>query len=270
MRSDTRSRERQEDELSSGLDLFFSHRNASRALQGVVVLGAFAILSCASLAQTPDQSASKSRAHVDAASDTASSTAPMKTIGNKNAPITMELYSDYQCPSCGGFFEATLRPMIDTYVAWGKVYLVHHDFPLQKHPYSGQAARWANAAAKIGKFQEVDAALYDSQAKWAAEGDMGKFVAAAMSPRDFKRVQAIMKNCTSPAPMTKAASAAPQVDRGCPVDEYIAQDIELGYQLPVKGTPTFVIHYKGQNYPAEPGGVTWPILKQFFDNLLSQ
>lgn len=256
--------------MSSGLDLFFSHRNASRALQGVVVLGAFAILSCASLAQTPDQSASKSRAHVDAASDTASSTAPMKTIGNKNAPITMELYSDYQCPSCGGFFEATLRPMIDTYVAWGKVYLVHHDFPLQKHPYSGQAARWANAAAKIGKFQEVDAALYDSQAKWAAEGDMGKFVAAAMSPRDFKRVQAIMKNCTSPAPMTKAASAAPQVDRGCPVDEYIAQDIELGYQLPVKGTPTFVIHYKGQNYPAEPGGVTWPILKQFFDNLLSQ
>jgi protein-disulfide isomerase len=270
MRSDMRSRERHGGELSSGRDRFFSHRNASRALQGVAVLAAVAILSCASLAQTPDQSASKSRAHAGAASDTAASTVPTKTIGNKNAPITMELYSDYQCPSCGGFFETTLRPMIDTYVAWGKVYLVHHDFPLQKHPYSGQAARWANAAAKIGKFQEVDAALYDSQAKWAVDGDMGKFVAEAISPRDFKRVQAIMKGCTSPAPMTKAASGAPQADRDCPVDEYIVEDILLGYQLPVKGTPTFVIHYKGQNFPAEPGGVTWPILKQFFDNLLSQ
>jgi protein-disulfide isomerase len=256
--------------LNSGLDRFFSGRNVSRALQGVAVLAAVAILSCASLAQTPDQSAGKSRAHAGAASEPAASTVPMKTIGNKNAPITMELYSDYQCPSCGGFFETTLRPMIDTYVAWGKVYLVHHDFPLQKHPYSGQAARWANAAAKIGKFQEVDAALYDSQAKWAVDGDMGKFVEGAMSPRDFKRVQSIMKNCTSPAPMTKAANGAPQADSGCPVDEYIVQDVLLGYQLPVKGTPTFVIHYKGQNFPAEPGGVTWPILKQFFDNLLSQ
>jgi protein-disulfide isomerase len=243
---------------------------ASRALQIFVVLAAVAIFSGTILAQTPDQSASKSRAHAGEASEPAASAVPMKTIGNKNAPITMELYSDYQCPSCGGFFENTLRPMIDTYVAWGKVYLVHHDFPLQKHPYSGQAARWANAAAKIGKFQEVDAALYDSQAKWAVHGDMGKFVAGAMSPRDFKRVQAIMKNCTSPAPMAKAASAAPQADGGCPVDEFIVKDIELGYQLPVKGTPTFVIRYKGQNYPGEPGGVSWPILKQFFDNLLSQ
>lgn len=133
--------------MISGLDRFFSRRSASRALQVVLALAAVAILSCASLAQTPDQSASKSRAHAGAASDTADSTVPMKTIGNKNAPITMELYSDYQCPSCAGVFENTLPPMIDTYVAWGKVYLVHHDFPLQKHPYSGQAARWANAAA---------------------------------------------------------------------------------------------------------------------------
>jgi protein-disulfide isomerase len=234
------------------------------------VLVAAAIVSCASLAQTPNQSAGKSRGYTDAASDSAASTVPVKTIGNKNAPITMDLYSDYQCPSCGGFFETTLRPMIDTYVAWGKVYLVHHDFPLQKHPYSGQAARWANAAAKIGKFQEVDAALYDSQATWAVDGDMGKFVVGAMSTRDFKRVQTIMKSCTSAAPMAKAASVAPEADHGCPVDEYIVQDILLGYQLPVKGTPTFVIHYKGQNFPAEPGGVTWPILKQFFDTLLSQ
>src|ERR1700758_5574834 len=73
--------------------------------------------------------------------------APMKAIGTKSAPITMEVFSDYQCPACRAFFENTLRFMINDYVASGKVYLVHRDFPLPMHPYSMDAARWANAAA---------------------------------------------------------------------------------------------------------------------------
>ena len=63
---------------------------------------------------------------------------------------------------------------------------------------------------------------------------------------------------------------APQADHACPVDEYIVQDIVLGYQLPVPATPTFVIHYKGQGLILPtPAAVSWPILKQFFDSLLS-
>jgi protein-disulfide isomerase len=234
------------------------------------VAAAFAILSFVILAQTPDKSVAHSRTQAAAASSPAASAAPTKTIGNKSAPITMELFSDYQCPSCGGFFENTLRPMINTYVAEGKVFLVNHDFPLQKHAYSGEAARWANAAAKIGKFREVDAALYDSQDKWSIDGDIGKFVAGAMSPADYKRVQAIMKTCVASAPTARAGNAVPPADAACAVDEYIVRDIVLGYQLPVIATPTFVIHYKGQTYPATPASVSWPILKQFFDSLLSQ
>ena len=48
------------------------------------------------------------------------------------------------------------------------------------------------------------------------------------------------------------------------------QDIILGYQVPVKATPTFIVRYKGQSYPASSGIVSWPILKQFFDSLLTQ
>jgi protein-disulfide isomerase len=254
--------------LIPGLGRFLAGGIILLVRQAVVVLAAFAILSSVTVAQTPDENIARSRTRAAVAS--ADSAAPTKTIGNKSAPITMELFSDYQCPSCGGFFENTLRPMINTYVAEGKVFLVHHDFPLQKHAYSGEAARWANASAKIGKFQEVDAALYDSQNKWPVDGDMGKFVAGAMSPADYKRVQAIMKTCIASAPTSRAGNAVPQADSACPVDEYIVQDIVLGYQLPVIATPTFVIHYKGQSYPATPGGVSWPILKQFFDTLLSQ
>jgi Thioredoxin len=256
--------------LIPGLHRFFAGGIISRVRQAAIALTAFAIVSFVALGQTPDKSAAHSRSQAAAASGAASSGAPTKTIGNKSAPITLELFSDYQCPSCGGFFENTLRPMINTYVAEGKVFLVHHDFPLQMHTYSGQAARWANAAAKIGKFQEVDAALYDSQAKWPVDGDIGRFVAGAMTPADFKRVQAIMKSCSAPGPQAMFNNTAPQADHACLVDEYIVQDIVLGYQLPVPATPTFVIHYKGQTYPPTPAAVSWPILKQFFDTLLSQ
>ena len=85
----------------------------------------------------------KAAAKPHAAPDAAASATPVKTFGNKNAPITMEVFSDYQCPSCGNFYEQTLKPLLgpDGYVAAGKVYLVHRDFPLEMHPYSAIAAR---------------------------------------------------------------------------------------------------------------------------------
>ena len=75
-----------------------------------------------------------------------------KTIGNPNAPITMEVFGDFQCPACRGFFEGTVKQVIDDYVIPGKVYLIHRDFPLEMHPYARQAARLANAAAEFGQF----------------------------------------------------------------------------------------------------------------------
>jgi protein-disulfide isomerase len=266
----------QEAKLSSRIIRPFVRRTASRvasrASWAAAALAMFAILSPASRAQTaatPASAKSAAPAHKHAAADAAPS-APVKTIGNHSAPITMEVFSDYQCPSCGNFFETTLRSMIQDYVASGKVYLVHHDFPLQMHTYSGQAARWANAAAMIGQFQDVDAALFDNQSKWTADGDLEKYVAGALSPANFKRVQAILKGCTAPAPVSRVDRSLPQADPGCAVDPYIIQDIVLGSAVPVQATPTFVIHYKGQSYPASSGIITWPILKQFFDTLLSQ
>jgi protein-disulfide isomerase len=261
-----------EAKLSSRINRHFVRRTISRAPWAAAVLAAFAILVPASNAQTaatPASAKTPAAAHKHAAADPAPS-APVKTIGNHNAPITMEVFSDYQCPSCGNFYETTLRSMIQDYVASGKVYLVHHDFPLQMHTYSGQAARWANAAAMIGQFQDVDAALFDNQAKWTADGNLEKYVAGAISPANFKRVEAILKGCTAPAPTSKVDRSLPQAEAGCPVDPYIVQDIVLGNAVPVQATPTFVIHYKGQSYPASSGIITWPILKQFFDTLLSQ
>ncbi|MGB6977725.1 MAG: thioredoxin domain-containing protein, partial [Candidatus Acidiferrales bacterium] len=196
--------------------------------------------------------------------------APVKSFGSPSAPIKLEVFSDFQCPSCRNFYEATLRPMIADYVAQGKVYLVNHDFPLQMHKYSGDAARWANAAAMIGQFGEVEGTLFDHQDAWEADGNIEKFVSQALSPSELKRVEEILKTCTGPAPTSHFDGTLPPLDRGCAVDPYIVQDIQLGTQIPVRATPTYVISYKGQKFPAGNGAVSWPIMKQFFDSLLSQ
>lgn len=195
--------------------------------------------------------------------------APVKVYGSKSAPVTMEVFTDYQCPTCGQFFEQTLRPMINDYVSAGKVYLVHHDYPLQMHQYSGQAARWANAAAEIGEFSDVEAALYDNQAAWTASGNLEKYVSGAMSTSDFKRMQKIMEGCEAPGPVARPGGMIPS-PHPCALDAYIEHDIQLGNQVPVTGTPTYLFIYKGQKYPPGSGFVSWPILRQFIDSLLSQ
>ena len=217
----------------------------------------------------PAQTAKKT---APAAKAAASDEVPVKAIGSKTAPITMEVFSDYQCPSCRMLYEQTLKPLINDYVASGKVYLVHRDFPLPMHKYSTDAARWVNAGAKIGRYPEVEAALYDNQDAWAADGNIAKFVSAALSPADFKRVEAMVKACEADSGGVKPASATSSAQGGheCAIDAAIQKDKELGATVPINQTPTYRFYYKGQAYPPTPGFVSWQILKQFFDSLLAQ
>jgi hypothetical protein len=211
-------------------------------------------------------------AHKAAVHAVAPSTMPIKAYGSKSAPITFEAFTDYQCPACRALYEQALKPMISDYVASGKVYLIHHDFPLAMHEYSGQAARWANASAMVGEFGPAEEALFDNQPSWEADGNIAKWMSGAMSKTDFDRVQAIMKDCTTPAPQASTPEADPLAKSGhsCPVDAYIAPDIKMGFGVPVNYTPTYIIFYKGQKLATSSNVVTWPILKQFFDSLLKQ
>ncbi len=197
---------------------------------------------------------------------------PYKAYGTSSAPIKMEVFSDYECPSCRAFYDQTLREMIRTYVASGKVYLIHRDYPLEKHRYSGEAARWANACAEVGEFGAAEAVLYDTQDAWGADGNVGKFIAASMPAADFKRVEAVMKGSAMPAPQAMDYAADPMtgVNHPCQVDRFIVQDIEMGYQIRMPGTPTFVITYKEHSFAPISNVVSWPVLKGFFDSLLQQ
>ena len=176
-----------------------------------------------------------------------------KSMGSRSAPIIMEVFADFQCPQCRNFYLTTTKQVIDNYVSTGKVYLIHHDFPLSMHTYSHQAARWANAAATLGPgvFETVEQALYSNQDKWGATGNIEPFLAAVLSPADMKRVENVE--------MTDAAQ----------LDAIVARDMALGDSKHVDATPSIFVTHKGQTTPLPPGGVAYPLLKQYLDYLLA-
>ena len=176
----------------------------------------------------------------------------VKAIGNPSAPITMEVFGDFQCPACRGFFEATTKQVIDDYVIPGKVYLVHRDFPLEMHPFARQAAQLANAAAEFGKFEDMERALYDHQDEWSTRGNIDQVVGGAFSAAEFKKFQAFETQHISE------------------INASIERDRALGMQRNVNQTPTVYITTKGKTEALPGGGVDYKLLKSYLDYLLRQ
>jgi protein-disulfide isomerase len=172
-----------------------------------------------------------------------------KTYGVKDAPIRIDEYSDFECPHCQDLYMNTLRPLIDDYVSNGKVYLVHHDFPLPMHNYARIAAYYADAAAAVGRFAQVEQALFVHQAQWAPTGKVEPVVAAALSPAKMKQVQALAQTSV--------------------VRDAVQADVTHGRQLGIDETPTMYITYRGRRTPIV-GVVSYPILRRYLDALLHE
>ena len=82
--------------------------------------------------------------------------------GNPNAPITIILYVDFQCPFCGKFFAETEQTALANYVKDGKVKLVSRDFAFLGDE-SLKAAEAARCAGDQGKFWEYHDYLFTHQ-----------------------------------------------------------------------------------------------------------
>lgn len=81
--------------------------------------------------------------------------------GDKNAPITIIEYSDFQCPFCQRFHD-TMKQVMEAYpndVRW-----VYKHFPLDSiHPYARGAAEASECAGDQDKFWEFTDILYANQ-----------------------------------------------------------------------------------------------------------
>lgn len=169
-----------------------------------------------------------------------------KSLGNPNAPIKIDIFSDFQCPSCKALHDQTVPDLIDHEVNKGRVLLVFHDFPLPQHSHAREAAKWANAASKVQKYRAVGDALFLRQAVWEKSGDLRSVVAGVLTAAEMKTVEALMKD--------------PKFDDG------IAKDIALGQQAGLTQTPTIILTHKLQTYPFG-GFISYSILKPAIDDI---
>ncbi|HET9344407.1 MAG TPA: thioredoxin domain-containing protein [Candidatus Limnocylindrales bacterium] len=83
-------------------------------------------------------------------------------LGRADAPVTIDLYEDFQCPACRRWGEVVFPALAANELADGAARLVFHDFAFIG-PESFDAARAGHAAAKQDRFWDLWATIYASQ-----------------------------------------------------------------------------------------------------------
>lgn len=85
-------------------------------------------------------------------------------IGDPNAPVRIDEYSDYQCPACKYFYDNVFPELLKNYIDTGKVYFVSNAFTFiddnSLNKESDRAAEAAYCASDQGKFWEFSQILY--------------------------------------------------------------------------------------------------------------
>jgi protein-disulfide isomerase len=147
----------------------------------------------ANLAAAPQPAAAAAAAGAPASIDVRADD-PVK--GNPKAPVTIVVFSDFQCPFC-----ARVGPTLDEAMrTYGdKLRIVWKHQPLAFHPNALPAARAAEAAREQGKFWQMHDRLFQSQRELSDAAyqriarelglDMGRFDAALRSGRGQARIE---------------------------------------------------------------------------------
>ncbi len=147
-------------------------------------------------------------------------------LGDKNAPVTIIEFSDYECPFCKRHFDETLPQLKEKYVDTGKVKIVFRDLPLPFHdPMATKEAVAANCARKQG-----------GDAKYFQYHD-----------EIFKRTKSNGNGLSETDLTTIATSIGLNIDsfNSCLTDQAqndeVKKDLADAGKAGASGTPTFVI-----------------------------
>jgi len=95
-----------------------------------------------------------------------------RTLGRADAPVTVEIWSDFQCPACGLLAERVEPSLIAEHVTPGTARIVYRDAAFQgirtgaTYDESVESAAAARCAADEGKFWQMHAWIF---ANWDGE-----------------------------------------------------------------------------------------------------
>ncbi len=92
-----------------------------------------------------------------------------RTLGKADAPVTLDVWSDYQCPVCGQFAEMVEPTLIRNYVQAGLLRIIDHDAAFQgqrassTYDESVESAAGARCAAEQGLYWQFNNLLFANQ-----------------------------------------------------------------------------------------------------------
>ena len=141
-------------------------------------------------------------------------------LGSKDAPVSITVFEDYQCPYCGKSYPA----LIEAQKAFpDKVRIVLKHFPLPFHGMARSSAKAAIAAGEQGRFYEMSELLFANAS--ALSNDKIKELAGKAG----LNVDKFLKDLK---------------DKDADYEKKIAADMALAGKSDVRGTPTYFLNGK--------------------------
>ncbi|MEE9615008.1 MAG: thioredoxin domain-containing protein [Thermodesulfobacteriota bacterium] len=139
-------------------------------------------------------------------------------LGDRNAPVTIIEFSDYECPFCSRHFKQTMPQIKKEYIDSGKARYVFRDFPLPFHKQAQKAAEAAQCAGEQGKYWEMHDTIFANQSAMKLDDLRGYGKKLGLESDRYNKC----------------------LDSGKYAQE-VRDDMAAGQKIGIRGTPSFVI-----------------------------
>jgi protein-disulfide isomerase len=164
--------------------------------------------------------------------------------GDEDAPITMIMYSDFECPYCNRFYD-TMVEVMDNYD--GQVRWIYRHFPLSFHTNAQSAAEAAECAGVQGKFWEMADLLSENYSSLGSDAYNTYASQLGLNTSEF----------------------ATCMDEGT-YESKVKTQAQGGITAGVTGTPgTFIISADGDAIPVK-GALPYDTIAGYLDTLLAE
>ena len=150
------------------------------------------------------------------------------SIGNKNAKVTVKVFSSLTCPHCANFHNAIFNDLKKDYIDKGLVKFEHHAFPLDLAALNAEVIIRCqkNDKKKFDLLEEI----YKKQKVWAVGSDI-------------KKINDLIKEVAVKFDLTEEKMNACLKDDKVQ-DEILNQRIEAQKKYNIESTPTIVVNEK--------------------------
>lgn len=158
-------------------------------------------------------------------------------LGDKDAPVTIVEFSDFQCPFCARAADGAVAEFKNSdYYKNGEVNLVFKHFPLNSiHPQAQKAGEAAECANRQGKFWEYHDKLFANQQSLGVDSLKQYAVQVGLNTGTFNKC---LDDGEAKAEVTKETSQATAAQgRGTPY--FVVINNDDGSTYPVSGAVPF-------------------------------